>query len=122
MPFVLTLAGAALLAFAVWSRRGTTPRARWWAGERINENAVLFWLPGLGLILVAAGFLSFHRSGPGADWTFWFVPLVAVGGALALWGGLFLPVPKWYAPGWTRDEKTTLLENRVLGLKNRRNR
>lgn len=122
MPFVLTLAGAALLAFAGWSRRGATTRARWWVGSRLQESAALFWLPGVGLILFAAGFLSTHRSGGSADWTFWFVPLVAIGGTLALWGGLFLPVPKWYSPGWTRDEKTTLLENRVLGLKNRRKR
>lgn len=122
MPFVLTLAGAALLAVAVWSRRGATPRARWWVGSRLNESAALFWFPGVGLILFAAGFLSTHRSGSGADWTFWFVPLVAVGGALALWGALLLPIPRWYTPRWTRDEQTTLLESRVLGLTKRRPR
>lgn len=122
MPFVLTLAGCALLAFALWSRSGLNQRSKWWIGSRVNENAVLFWLPGLGLILFAAGFLSNHAAGTAADWTFWFVPLVVIGGLLSLWGGLFLPVPRWYAPRWTRTDTTTVLENRVLGLKNRKRR
>lgn len=122
MPVILTVAGVLLLAYAGWSRLGRTRAARWWAGNVVNENAVLFWLPGLGLILLASGPLLTYEAGPGGHWSFWFVPLVAIGGVLALWGGLFLPVPQWYAPRWTRDGTTTLLENRVLGLKNRRKR
>lgn len=122
MPFVLSLAGCALLAVAGWSRSGVSRRSRWWVGSRLHESAALFWLPGVGLILFAAGFLSTHRSGSSADWTFWFVPLAGLGGILALWGALFLPLPKWYPPRWARDEQTTLLESRVLGLTNRRQR
>lgn len=120
MPFVLSFTGFAMLAVAGWSRSGVNRRSRWWVGSRLNESAALFWVPGVALILFAAGFLSTHRSGSSADWTFWFVPLAVVGGTLALWGALLLPIPKWYTPRWTRDEQTTMLESRVLGLIHRR--
>lgn len=118
VPVILTVAGCVLVAYAAWARMGRSTRARWWPGSRWNESAVLFALPGIGLMLVAAGPLSTYGGG-GPDWTFWFVPVLALGAVFFLWGALFIPVPRWYAPAWTRDESTTVLESRVTGLKAR---
>ena len=63
-------------------------------GSRLHESAALFWLPGVGLILFAAGFLSTHRSGSSADWTFWFVPLAGLGGITRPLGSIVPPNPE----------------------------
>jgi hypothetical protein len=121
MPWILTGVGVLILAVAVWSRLGRRRAARWWVGDRVNENAVLFWLPGIALILIAAGPLSTYDDSP-QRWVFWFVPVLLAGAVLSLWGGLFLPVPRWYAPGWTHDGTRTILQARVTGLRNERER
>ncbi|MDN5796651.1 MAG: hypothetical protein L0H79_12960 [Intrasporangium sp.] len=118
MQVLITAIGISLLAVVLWCRLGQSERARWWTGDRVHENAVLFWLPGLGLILLAAGpLMTYDGANRGV---LSFVPLVLLGGLLSLWGGLFLPVPRWYTPRWTRSETTTILQNRVLGLRNRK--
>lgn len=121
MPIVLTLAGCALIAVALWSRAGRSRRARWWAGRRWNESAVLCWMPGFGLVLAGAGPLSTWRDpGDSTWWSSLLSVLVLVGLVVALWGCLFLPLPKWFTPRWSRDARSTFLESRVIGLTNRR--
>ena len=80
---------------------------------------MLFWLPGIALILIATGPLMTYDNGANGV-VLGFVPLVLVGGLLSIWGGLFLPVPRWYTPRWTRTDTSTTLQNRVMGLRNRK--
>ena len=119
MPVLITSVGVILLAAVVWSRLGRSESARWWVGDRVQENAVLFWLPGIALILIATGPLMTYDDGANGA-VLGFVPLVLVGGLLSIWGGLFLPVPRWYTPRWTRTDTSTILQNRVMGLRNRK--
>ena len=120
MPIVLTLAGCVLIAASVWSRAGRSTRARWWVGRRWNESGALCWMPGFGLVLACSGPLSGWKDPSDSTWWSTLLSiLVLVGLVLALWGCLFLPLPKWFTPRWTRDERTTALESRVIGLTNR---
>ncbi|MEE6272035.1 hypothetical protein [Georgenia wangjunii] len=106
------VAGAALVGFVLWCRAGRSQGARWWAGRgdgaTLDERAVLFFLPAVGLFLVALGpLLAYDAYDPGTRWTLAFVPLVLLGAVLGLWGGLQLNVPTWYLPRWLRGRRTT---------------
>lgn len=116
---LLVLAAAALLAFVGWCRRGATLGARWWVGDRHQESAVLFWLPGLALVLAATAGLRGYGPGPHAG-LFALVPLLLSGLALSLWGGLFLPVPRWFVPRWARETTAPRLQVELLGARTRR--
>lgn len=99
---LLVLAGLAVIGFALWSRSGRTRGARWWRDSEASEAAVLLVLPGVGLILVLAGLL------PLADepdlLRVLLGLLLAVAFVLVLWGGLRLPIPGWFVPGWHRAD------------------
>jgi len=115
---LLVVVAVAMLGFVVWSRLGRTEGARWWVGDRLQESAVLFWLPGLALVLAATAGLRGYGNGahPGA---LAFVPLLLVGLVVSLWGGLFLPVPRWYVPRWSRQARAPRLQVRTIGERRR---
>lgn len=93
---LLVLAGLGLVGVSAWRRRGGS---RAWAKQPYSRNAYLFWLPGFGLVLLGAGLVRLADGGPAGVLG---VLAVWLGGLLALWGGLFLPVPAWYLPAWLR--------------------
>lgn len=109
-PVLSAIAGLAVAAFVLWSRAGRTDRARWWAhrgdGSTLDERMVLFILPGIALVLVALGplieYSEFDRSG---QWRLAFAPVVMLGLAVAMWGGMQLYVPRWYLPAWLRTRR-----------------
>ena len=102
--------GLAALALVWWSRAGRTPRARWWAkrgdGGTLDERMVLFFLPSIGLFGITMGpLMSFEPNNPGHTWMLLFAPLLLVAFVLFVWGGLILPVPRWYQPKWLRARR-----------------
>lgn len=104
---VSVVVGVLLGLLVLWSRAGRTHRARWWAsrgtGSTLDERMVLFFLPGIAVALVGLGpVLHYDEFDRSTHWLLWFVPLLIIGGALTLWGGLQLPVPRWYLPRWRR--------------------
>ena len=118
MSALLVVVAVGMLGFVVWSRLGRTEGARWWVGDRLQESAVLFWLPGLALVLAATAGLRGYGNGanPGA---LAFVPLLLVGLVVSLWGGLFLPVPRWYVPRWSQQARGPRLQVRIIGERRR---
>lgn len=102
------VAGVLLAVFVLWSRRGRSHRARWWAargdGGALDERMVLLFLPGIALVLIALGpLLQYDEFDRSTNWLLGFAPLAIIGGVLTLWGGLQLPVPRWYLPRWLRQ-------------------
>lgn len=102
--------GLAVLALTWWSRAGRTHRARWWAnrgdGGTLDERMVLFFLPSIGLFGIAVGpLMSFEPNNPAHTWMLVFAPLLLVAFVLLVWGGLILPVPRWYLPAWLRARR-----------------
>ena len=118
MSALLVVVAVAMLGFVAWSRLGRTEGARWWVGDRLQESAVLFWLPGLALVLAATAGLRGYGNGahPGV---LAFVPLLLVGLVVSLWGGLFLPVPRWYVPRWSQQARGPRLQVRIIGERRR---
>jgi hypothetical protein len=108
-----------MLAFVVWSRLGRTHGARWWVGDRFQESAVLFWLPGLALVLAATAGLRGYDDGANKG-ALAYVPLLLVGLVVSLWGGLFLPAPRWYVPRWSQEARAPRLQVRIIGDRRRR--
>lgn len=115
---LLVLVAVAMLGFVVWSRLGLTEGARWWVGDRLQESAVLFWLPGLALVLAATAGLRGYGNGAHTG-ALAFVPLLLVGLVVSLWGGLFLPVPGWYVPRWSQQARAPRLQVRIIGERRR---
>lgn len=105
---LLFCAGAALLAWWVWLRLGRTGSARSWArgsGEDVRRS--MFLIPAVGAALVAVSLAAPAERGS--------QPAGAVAGVclvvflvLSTWGGLGLPIPRWYLPRWARDEYTRM--------------
>jgi hypothetical protein len=108
-----------ILAVGVWSRLGRTHGARWWVGDRFQESAILFWLPGLALVLAATAGLRGYDDGANKG-ALAYVPLLLVGLVVSLWGGLFLPVPRWYVPRWSQEARAPRLQVRIIGDRRRR--
>lgn len=109
-PVVFIILGLALAGYVLWARAGRSPRARGWAargqGSTLDERAVLFFFPAVALFLLALGPLfGYDGNDPSHQWRLAFVPLVILGGVLGLWGGLQLPVPRWYLPRWLRERR-----------------
>lgn len=119
MSVLLVVVAVAVLGFVVWSRLGRTLGARWWVGDRFQESAVLFWLPGLALVLAATAGLRGYDGGAHRG-ALLFVPLLLVGLVVSLWGGLFLPAPRWYVPRWSQEARAPRLQVRILGDRRRR--
>ena len=93
----LFLGGAALLVLFVWSWRGASSRARWWHKDaRGSDSMAMGFLPGAGVVLVAAaGYQVLPDSvSPLAA----FVIVIGVVGGLV--GAL---VPRLWGPRWYRD-------------------
>lgn len=99
---LLLLGGLAVLAFSLWCRAGRSRVARWWRGSETSERAVLLVFPGLSVVLLAAGLLPLTDDG--SEVRVLLGLAVLAGLAVATWGGLALPVPRWYVPGWVRPE------------------
>jgi hypothetical protein len=116
---LLLVVAVVMLAFVVWSRLGRTHGARWWVGDRFQESAVLFWLPGLALVLAATAGLRGYDDGANKG-ALAYVPLLLVGLVVSLWGGLFLPVPRWYVPRWSQEARAPRLQVRIIGDRRRR--
>lgn len=99
----IALAGAGMLAVAVWSWAGRSARARRWARRPWGPRMRLGLLPGGGLLLLfgSLGTLFDLSQGPtvlklGLSFLFFFgLLLVAIGGLS--W------VPRWWGPRWYRD-------------------
>lgn len=94
----------------LWSRAGRSHPSRWWAargdGSTLDERMVLFILPGIALALLGLGpVLQYDEFDRSTHWLLAFVPLIIAGGALTLWGGFQLPVPRWYLPRWLRPAR-----------------
>lgn len=98
---LLILGGSGLLVLTAWRRRGRSG-GRAWANELYNRQGYLFWLPGFGLMLVAAGVIGFAEALDVQPMGYAAGLLFLLGGLVSLWGGLFLPVPSWYLPAWLR--------------------
>ncbi|GAA3704552.1 hypothetical protein GCM10022399_21410 [Terrabacter ginsenosidimutans] len=116
---LLLVVAVVMLAFVVWSRLGRTHGARWWVGDRFQESAILFWLPGLALVLAATAGLRGYDDGANKG-ALAYVPLLLVGLVVSLWGGLFLPVPRWYVPRWSQEARAPRLQVRIIGDRRRR--
>jgi hypothetical protein len=116
---LLLVVAVIMLAFVVWSRLGRTHGARWWVGDRFQESAVLFWLPGLALVLAATAGLRGYDDGANKG-ALAYVPLLLVGLVVSLWGGLFLPAPRWYVPRWSQEARAPRLQVRIIGDRRRR--
>ena len=118
LSVLLVVVALALLGFVTWSRLGRTHGARWWVGERFQESAVLFWLPGLALVLLATAGLRGYDDGanPGV---LVLVPVLLLGLVVSLWGGLFLPVPRWYVPRWAHEVRAPGLQVPIIGDRRR---
>ena len=119
MSVLLLVVAVVMLAFVVWSRLGHTHGARWWVGDRFQESAVLFWLPGLALVLAATAGLRGYDDGANKG-ALAYVPLLLVGLVVSLWGGLFLPAPRWYVPRWSQEARAPRLQVRIIGDRRRR--
>ncbi|MBO1751384.1 hypothetical protein J4G33_06165 [Actinotalea sp. BY-33] len=103
MGLTLSLCGLVLLALTLWWRAAPAPgRTRWWTGMDLNERSVLLGLPGFALMLVAAGPMGTYE---GEAWKLWFSLVFAVGGVMAMWAWLFLPLPRWLLPRWLRARR-----------------
>lgn len=109
-PFWLA-AGVALLGLSAWWRAAPRPGGsgtRWWASSRANTRGALLLTPGIALVLLGAVPLSgYDRDVPDERWRLWFTLLLLVGGVMALWAGLALPIPRWVLPRWLRAARTT---------------
>lgn len=121
MSALLVVVAVAMLGFVVWSRLGRTHGARWWVGDRFQESAILFWLPGLALVLAATAGLRGYDDGANKG-ALAFVPLLLVGLVVSLWGGLFLPAPRWYVPRWSQEARAPRLQVRIIGDRRRPDR
>ncbi|WP_344255192.1 hypothetical protein [Terrabacter carboxydivorans] len=121
MSALLVVVAVAMLGFVVWSRLGRTHGARWWVGDRLQESAILFWLPGLALVLAATAGLRGYDDGANKG-ALAFVPLLLVGLVVSLWGGLFLPAPRWYVPRWSQEARAPRLQVRIIGDRRRPDR
>ncbi|WP_147062715.1 hypothetical protein [Terrabacter aerolatus] len=121
MSVLLVVVAVALLGFVVWSRLGRSEGARWWVGDRFQESAILFWLPGIALVLGATAGLRGYDDGAHQG-ALAFVPLLLVGLVVSLWGGLFLPAPRWYVPRWSREARAPHLQVRIIGDRRRSDR
>lgn len=108
----LFVVGVALLALALWSRRGRSPAARWWVGMTddrpaylTREPVALTMLPYFGLVAVLIGIAVLPGVGDSAGFP------VLIGGVLVLTGVLgwssayrtFLPM--WAYPSWLRPQR-----------------
>lgn len=101
---LLAFGGFVLLSFSLRARLGRSASARSWAaGGWPNESAVLFVLPGLGLVLLPAALLQVVREGGSAE--VWLAAPVLLGLLLCGWGLLALKTPRWYAPSWLRASR-----------------
>jgi hypothetical protein len=116
---LLLVVAVVMLAFVVWSRLGRTHGARWWVGDRFQESAILCWLPGLALVLAATAGLRGYDDGANKG-ALAYVPLLLVGLVVSLWGGLFLPAPRWYVPRWSQEARAPRLQVRIIGDRRRR--
>lgn len=102
----LALAGAGLLAYAVWARRGRSPRARTWMGRGFgartsDEHWAVLGAPACGVLCLSAGAMLVPVIG------FWLT-LVAAPVAVLSFLLLFLsqmhfiPLPGAIYPRWAR--------------------
>lgn len=96
--------GVALLTLTAWARRGKTRAARWWPGSPMSESAILFVVPGLGLMGVAAGASEVVDEWAPASIAFGFIALVGM--VLGVWG-VFFPLPQGWFPAWAWEESWT---------------
>ena len=105
----LILGGVAAMALVLWSRGGRTHRARWWAdkgtGDALDERLVLFFLPGIALGLWGFALLYDFSGSQVQWWRLPALPALLLGFVLIMWGGLQLPVPRWYLPAWLRRRR-----------------
>lgn len=113
MIALLILAALALAGFVGWCRSGRSIASRWWVGDRLNESAILFWLPALAVVLLTTAALRGYDDG-NLPLRLLLVPGLLGGLLLSLWGGLFLPVPRWYVPRWARESRGPALQVRMF--------
>lgn len=109
VPAGLVLGGVLATAVVLWSRAGRTHRARWWAragrGDTLDERMVLFFLPGIALGLFGFALVYGFSAGRVEWWRLPAAPMLLLGFALVMAGGLQLPVPRWYLPVWLRRRR-----------------
>lgn len=104
---LVVLIGAGLLALFAWCWLGRARSARWWATRRFGPQLVLGVIPGLGLIVVAAGVLTLAGTGAALPLT----PLFLAGAVLEL-AGIFDLLPHWWGPAWYRSRPRGRAGNR----------
>ena len=85
-----------LLGFSWWVR---TPRRdggiREWEGSLFTSHVVLLMIPGMGMLALAA--LWSLLVGDSA-WILLATVPMALGFIMGIWGGFFLPIPRWFLP------------------------
>lgn len=101
MNILLLIGGAVLVGLSIWRRRGRSG-GRGWASGLHNRQAWLFFLPGFGLILVAAAVVLLGQASETMAVTVVGSFILLIGAAISLWGGLFIPPPMWFLPAWLR--------------------
>ncbi|UYM07769.1 hypothetical protein [Solicola gregarius] len=97
LTIALFVGGVLLLALFAWSWRGTTPRARWWHRDaRGSDSMAMGFIPGAGVVLVAA---SAYRVLPDA-----LSPIAVFVIVAGVFGGVLgAVVPRLWGPPWYRD-------------------
>lgn len=118
---LLLVAGLALVGLSIWRRRGRSGGRAWarWQGSR---QAWLFFLPGFGLILIAAGVVLIGEAANVMAVMIFGSLILLVGGVISLWGGFFIPPPMWFLPSWLRPIVATERAERHQLRENRRRR
>lgn len=107
MSVALVCLGSAVLAWWGRLRAGRSAAARSWAhGSARSALNAMCAVPSVGAALVTAGLTpaASHGSALASLVCLVTLPIFVV---LGLWGGLQLPLPRWYLPLWARERAGT---------------
>ena len=102
----LALVGLFCLAYAIWTRRGRTERARAWMGSEFGERLrderwAVLGAPMFGVMCLC--FAAFVLPVVGIYLGLVTLPLAALSFVLFLWAMMyFIPLPDLFYPRWAR--------------------